>query len=212
LSRPGGNVTGVSFLGDLLVSKQLEILGEVVPKALSIGFLVNPSNANVDLDVREAQTTANALGRQLVVARTAAESDLDSTFATLVQRQIGGFAVDPDPLLNSWRDQLITLAARHTLPAVYPLREFVIAGGLMAYGTSLTDGFRQAGVYAARILRGEKPSELPVMQSTKVELVINLKTAKAAWSHCTASAAWPRRRSDRITRVLLHRRWSLVGT
>jgi putative ABC transport system substrate-binding protein len=179
LARPGGNVTGVTFLGGELAVKQLEVLHETVPKPAIIGMLENPTNPNADTVRRNLQAAADALGRKLLIAKAIVESDIDPALTSLVQQGIGALLVRSDVLFNGRTEQLVALAARHALPAIYPLREFVTAGGLISYGASLRDALRQVGVYAGRILKGEKPSDLPVQQSTKVELVINLKTAKA---------------------------------
>jgi putative ABC transport system substrate-binding protein len=179
LNRPGGNVTGVSFLVNELTAKQLEVLHQTIPREGLIGFLVNPAFANAASQMREAQNAAHALGHQLVVLTARTESEIDAAFATLVQQRARGLVTISDPFLNSRRDQLVALAAHHSLPALYPVRDYVVAGGLMSYGTSITDAYRQVGDYTGRILKGEKPADLPVMRPTKLELAINLKTAKA---------------------------------
>jgi putative tryptophan/tyrosine transport system substrate-binding protein len=178
LNRPGGNLTGVSFLNSQLVAKQLEILHEAVPPPAVIALLVNPGNPNIDDAGAEAQRAALSIGRQMVVIKAATEADIDAAFTSLAQQGVGALLVGPDPFFDSRAARIIELAARHALPAIYPLRETVSAGGLMSYGTSITDAFRQVGAYTGRILKGEKPADLPVQQSTKIELVINLKTAK----------------------------------
>ena len=179
LNRPGGNVTGVSFLANSLLPKQFEVLHETVPKAASIGFLVNPINPNAAADTRDVRAAAEALGRNLSVVHARTDSDFETAFATLGQNRVGALSVDIDPFFITRPRQLVALATRYALPASYPLREFVMAGGLMSYGTSFTDAYRQAGIYAGKILNGASPASLPVQQSTKIELVINLKTAKA---------------------------------
>jgi len=180
LNRPGGNVTGISFFNTAaLESKQLEFLREVVPKAAVIGLLVNPTAPPAEAQQREAQVAARALGQQILIANASSERDLDMAFATLAQQRAGALLIAGDALFTGQRDRLVALSARYALPAMYGLREFVSAGGLMSYGTSIADAYRQAGIYAGRVLRGEKPADLPVMLSTKFELVINLKTAKA---------------------------------
>ena len=178
-NRPGGNITGVSVLFNTLVAKQLETLHEAVPQADLIGLLVNPTNPNAESDTRGVQAAANVLGQKLVVVKGSTESDLETVFVTLVQQRTGALVVSADPFFVSRLNKLVELAVHQTLPAIYPMRDFVTAGGLMSYGTSLADGYRQVGVYAGRILNGEKPADLPVQQSTKVEFIINLKTAKA---------------------------------
>jgi putative ABC transport system substrate-binding protein len=179
LARPGGNVTGVTFLGGELATKQFEVLHETVPKPAIIGMLENPTNPNAGTVRRNLQAAADALGRKLLIAKAVVESDIDPALTSLVQQGIGALLVRSDLLFNGRPEQLVALAARHALPAIYPLHEFATAGGLISYGASLRDALRQVGVYTGRILKGEKPSDLPVQQSTKVELVINLKTAKA---------------------------------
>jgi putative tryptophan/tyrosine transport system substrate-binding protein len=179
LNRPGGNVTGISYLANALVAKQLEVLHEFVPQARSVGLLVNPGNSNADSDARQAKDATEKLGLRLVVAKASVETDVETAFAIFVQQGVGGFILMSDVWLNNRRDELIALATRHALPGIYSFREYVLAGGLMSYGGSVTDAYRLVGVYAGRILEGEKPADLPVQQSTKVELIINLKTARA---------------------------------
>jgi putative ABC transport system substrate-binding protein len=178
LARPGSNLTGVTFLGGELAPKQLEVLHETVPKALVIGLLENPANPNADALRKDVQTAADKLGRKLVIGKAVVESDIEPAFASLVQQRAGALLVRSDLLFSGRPELLVALAARHALPAVYGVREFAVAGGLMSYGASLSDSIRQVGVYTARILKGDKPGDLPVMQSMKIELVINLKTAK----------------------------------
>ena len=179
LSRPGGNVTGVASLGKVLVAKQLELLRELVPKADAFTFLTNPNNAVVALDTADAQEAASALNQKLIVVKAGSEGEIDSALASAVEQRAGGLLVQVDPFLQGQRDQLLALTTRHRLPAIYYWRDFATAGGLMSYGTSLRDALRLVGNYAGRILKGENPADLPVQQSVKVELVINLKTAKA---------------------------------
>jgi len=178
LNRPGGNVTGISVLTVGLVAKRLEVLCEVIPEVSTIGLLVNPTQATTELQLRAMQDAARSLGRQIVVLNASSDSDIDAAFAKLVQ-QAGGLVVGSDGFITGHAKQLAALAARHMIPAIVEWRAFAAAGGLMSYGPSEADAFRQAGVYTGRILKGEKPADLPVQQSTKVELVINLKTAKA---------------------------------
>jgi putative ABC transport system substrate-binding protein len=179
LNRPGGNITGVTFLVNGLAAKALDIVHDLVPKAATIGFLFNPKNPNAESETKELQTAANILGKKLVAAKASTENELDSAFTTFVQQQVAALLVDPDPFFPDHRVNIVGLAARHALPAVYELRDFAVAGGLLAYGTSITDANRQLGAYTGRVLKGTKPADLPVMQSTRFELVINLKTAKA---------------------------------
>jgi putative ABC transport system substrate-binding protein len=179
LNRPAGNLTGVSFLSNSLIAKLFELLHEVVPSAASIGFLVNPTNPNVESDMRNVQVAADALGPKLLVLKASTDSEIEAAFATAVQQRVAALFVDADPFLTSRREQIVALAARHALPTIYAWREFAMAGGLMSYGTSLSDAVRLAGVYVGRILKGAKAADLPIQQAVKVELVINLKTAKA---------------------------------
>jgi putative ABC transport system substrate-binding protein len=179
MNRPGGNVTGVSFLGGVLGAKRLELLRQLVPKATTIAMLVSPDAPTTEAERRDVQAAAQTIGQQLIVVDIRNDRDIETAFATIVQRAAGGLLVGAGPFLTSKRDRLAALAARHALPAIYVQREAVLAGGLMSYGTSITDAHRQAGIYAARIIKGEKPADLPVMQSTKFEFVINLKAAKA---------------------------------
>jgi len=179
LNRPGGNVTGVNFLTEMLVAKQLEVLSETIPRTPLIGFLVNPTNANAEADTKSVLAAAESLGQKLVVVQAQTDSELEAAFVALVRQRAGALMVMGDAFFLSRRNKLVELAARQAIPAIYNLREYAIAGGLMSYGTSITDAHRIAGLYAGRILKGEKPADLPVQQSTKVELVINLKTAKA---------------------------------
>jgi putative ABC transport system substrate-binding protein len=179
LGRPGGNVTGAALLFNLLATKQLEFLHEVTPAAGSIALLVNPDNPNAESDASEAQATARALGLKLLVVKVRSETELERGFATLVQQGAGAVLINPDPFFTSRPDKVAALTARYKIPAIHYLREFTTAGGLASYVTNFADGYRQAGLYAGRILKGEKPADLPVVQATKVELVLNLKTAKA---------------------------------
>jgi putative tryptophan/tyrosine transport system substrate-binding protein len=178
-NRPGGNVTGVSFLANLLTTKQFELLREIVPKAAAVGFLVNPANPNAEPDTREVRSAAAALARKLLVIAARDEGEIDTAFAMLVKQGAGAVLISPDALFGGRRDQIVALSARHALPTIYSVREYAMAGGLMSYGPNLADAYRQAGVYVGRILKGAKPADLPVVQPTKFELVINLKTAKA---------------------------------
>jgi len=180
LNRPGGNVTGVSFLINTLASKRIELLSQLVPRVSTFGMLVNPTNPDAEMETRDASIAVQSLGRKLFVVKARTENDLDAAFATLVEQHVGGLIVAGDPFFaGNARAQIIALSARHVLPATYALREDPVAGGLSSYGTSVTDAYRQTGVYVGSILKGTKAADLPVIQSTKFELVINLKTAKA---------------------------------
>ena len=179
LNRPGGNVTGVNFLVNMLVAKRLELLHELVPQAASIGMLVDPNNPNAETDTSSALAAAATIGKQIHVLKASSEGDVEAAFAALVQRKADALFVAPHAVFNSRRDQLIALAARNRIPTIYGTRAYAMAGGLISYGTSILDAYRHAGFYVGRILKGEKPVNLPVIQSTKFELVINLKTAKA---------------------------------
>jgi ABC-type uncharacterized transport system substrate-binding protein len=179
LNRPGGNITGINFLVNLLGQKKIEVLREITPDASSIAVLVNPKILTADAQLKDFEQAAQALGLRAHRFLAGNERELDEVFGSLPQLAVGGLAIGADAFLFSRRDQLVALAARYSIPTVYPWREAPAAGGLMSYGASITDAYRHAGVYAGRILNGEKPADLPIHQSTKVELVINLKTAKA---------------------------------
>jgi putative tryptophan/tyrosine transport system substrate-binding protein len=178
-NRPGGNITGVSFLGAEPVAKRLELLLEVVPKASVIGVLENPANPRADLDIAEVQAAARTMGKEIVIAKATSERDFDAAFAMLVQRRVGALLVPSDSLFFVQREELIKLVAQHALPAIYDIREFASAGGLLSYGPSFTDDYRLIAGQVVEILKGAKPADMPVLQPTKFELVINLKTAKA---------------------------------
>jgi putative tryptophan/tyrosine transport system substrate-binding protein len=162
----------------MMAPKRLEILHEAVPNAAVMGFLVNPNNLNLESETSEMEGAAAAIGRKLRVVKASAESDLETAFAELMQQWVGALCVEADQFFLSRRDRLVALAARHGLPAIYNAREYVVAGGLMSYGTPLADAHRLMGIYAGRVLKGEKPADLPVQQSVKVELVINMRSAK----------------------------------
>src|SRR3984885_1910995 len=179
LNSPGGNVTGINQFASVLIAKRLELLHEMVPKVTSIGVLTNPSNPNAEPELKELQAAATASGCILLVANATAERDFDAAFQNIVAQGAGALIVSTDTLFLSRRVQVVSLAANYALPASYTVREYSEAGGLMSYGANRSDLWRQAGAYAARILKGEKPADLPVMQPTMFELVINLKTAKA---------------------------------
>jgi len=178
LNRPGGNITGISQMTTTLEAKRLGLLHELIPKATAIAALVNPNYSAAETQVREVQEAATRLHVQIIVLNANAESDFDAAFKNLAQQGAGALLVCGSPFFYSWREQIVALAARHAVPAIYEWREFAAAGGLMSYGTKLTDAYHQGGVYTARILKGAKPAELPVVQSSNFELVINLKTAK----------------------------------
>jgi putative ABC transport system substrate-binding protein len=179
LNRPGGNVTGMSMFTSELVLKSMQLLRELVPTAVAIGYLMNPSNPSAEIYSKEAGTAASALGVQVQVLNASTEHDLDQAFASLEKLGAGGLVVPGEPFFDSQRDRIAALSARYAVAAIYPFREYVLAGGLMSYGASLTDSYRQAAIYVGRVLKGEKPEDLPVMQPTKFELVLNLKTFKA---------------------------------
>ncbi len=179
LNRPGGNVTGVSFVNAALGTKYLGLLHELQPGAVRVGVLVDPTFPLTESFVSDVQAAASSVRKQIEIFEAPTGRDIDTVFASLAQKPIDALVVGPGPLFDNRRVQIVTLAAYHRVPAIYPQREAAEAGGLMSYGTSLTDAYRQAGVYTARVLKGEKPADLPVMQSTKFEFVINLNTAKA---------------------------------
>jgi len=179
LSRPKGNMTGVTFYTVELAGKRLEFLRELAPTARVIGFLVNPNNPAEVPETKDAEAAARALGVWLQVLNTSSERDIDAAFADLLERRAGALVVGSDPLFLRFSDKLVELAARHAMPAIYNVREFPEAGGLMSYGSRQSDAYHQAGIYVGKILQGTKPADLPVMQPTKFEFVVNLKTAKA---------------------------------
>jgi putative ABC transport system substrate-binding protein len=179
LNQPDGNVTGVSVLGSAVESKRMGLLNEIVPGAAPIGVLLNPTYPDADVELKEAQDSARAINRQLIIVRATTEAEIDTAFAIFTQQGAGALLVTADVLFASRRDQLVALAARSKLPAIYSQREFTEIGGLVSYAPDYAAGYRQAGNYIGKVLKGAKPAELPVMQSTKFELVVNLKTAKA---------------------------------
>jgi putative tryptophan/tyrosine transport system substrate-binding protein len=178
LNRPSGNATGVVLLATALAAKRLEIMSELTPKASSIGFLVNPNNASAAAEISDVEAAARAMGKQAVMLRASTEREIETASAALVRQRVEGLTIAADPFFNARQNQIVELAAQQAMPAIYFSRQFVAAGGLMSYGSSITDAYRQAGLYAGRILKGDKPADLPVVQATKIELVINLRTAR----------------------------------
>jgi putative ABC transport system substrate-binding protein len=178
LSRPTDNITGVTFYSGVLVAKQMELLREILPRAAVVGFLVNPKNPAAESQIRDARAAARALAQQIHIANASSENDFDAAFASFTKQRVDAVVIGGDALFTGQRNRLATLAARHALPSVYVVREFPVAGGLMSYGGSTTDAYRQVGNYVGRILKGTKPADLPVVQPTKFQLVINLGTAK----------------------------------
>jgi putative ABC transport system substrate-binding protein len=179
LNRPGANFTGVVFITSELGTKRLELLRQLAPKATTVAMLVGPSGTETEAERADVQRAAQAFGQQLVVAEATSEAEIEAAFAMFVERAAGALLVGTGAVTNSHQETIVAPAARHAIPTIYSLREYVSIGGLISYGASITDAYRQAGVYAGRILKGEKPADLPVMQSTKFELVLNLKTATA---------------------------------
>jgi putative ABC transport system substrate-binding protein len=178
LNRPGGNATGVAFLLSELVGKQFELLRELLPKATVLGLLVNPTSQNAETQLAAVPIATQTLGSEIVVQNAKNDRELETAFATFVQKRTEALVVASDPFFYGRREQLAALAAQHALPAIYSDREYVADGGLMSYGASITDAYRQAGVFTGRILKGDKPGELPVQQAVKIELIVNLQTAK----------------------------------
>ena len=179
LNRPGGNITGVSLISTGLGAKRLGLLQELIPNAATIGLLINPNNPNSVPEQKDVQDAAHVISKQIFVVSANSEGDFDTAFAKLVDQRAGGLLVATDPFLLSHRDQLVALAALHRIPTMYQFREFATAGGLVSYGTNITGAYRQAGLYSGQILKGERAADLPVFQQTKLELVINVKTARA---------------------------------
>jgi len=178
LNRPGGNVTGMSLFTSDMIGKMAQQLKEMAPGAAAIAYLINPSSPSEEIYAREAPVVASALGIRIPVLNASTEHDLDDAFASLGKTGVNALVVPPEPFFDSQRDRIVALAARYAVPMIAGLREYVVAGGLMSYGASLPDSYRRAGIYVGRVLRGEKPADLPVMQPTKFDLVLNLKTAK----------------------------------
>jgi putative ABC transport system substrate-binding protein len=179
INRPGGNATGTHMFLQGLESKKLGLLREIAPNASTVAILLNPTHPDAATQMKDVNEAARALSQKVEIVHASTENGIDVAFATAVQRQAGALLVGADPFFNSRRDQVVGLAARYALPAIYELREFAVAGGLVSYGISLADSYRQVGLYIGRILKGEKPADLPVVQSSRFEFVINLKTAKA---------------------------------
>jgi putative ABC transport system substrate-binding protein len=178
LNRPGGNVTGVSFVSGLLGAKRLEMLRQLVPSAATMAMLVGTDTLEARIERRDVELAAQALGQQLIIAPVSSEGEFDGAFTSIVRRGAKALLVGTGPFLTSNRERVVALAARHAIPAIYAVREFVVVGGLMSYGASIAEAYRQAGIYAGRVLKGEKPADLPVVQSAKFELVINNQTSK----------------------------------
>jgi putative ABC transport system substrate-binding protein len=178
-NRPGGNLTGVSLFAVTLQAKRVEVLCELVPNATVIGLLINPNTPVYESETKEVQSAASLLGRQILVLNAGNERDIDVAFSSMVDKRIGAVLVSPDTFFQSRREQIVALATRKAIPAMYSRRDFADAGGLISYGDNAIDGYRQVGIYAGRLLKGEKPATLPVVQPTKFELVINRKAAKA---------------------------------
>src|SRR6516164_4845260 len=179
LNKPGGNVTGVTTFNAVLGSKRVELLHELVPNAATIALLVNPKYPSADSEISETQSAVHSVGCNLIVLNASTEGEIDAAFVELARQRPGGLIVTGDPFFVSRREKLVTSAAQHAVPAIYVQREFAVAGGLIGYGTNITDAYREAGIYTGRILKGAKPGDLPVVRPTKFDFVINLKTAKA---------------------------------
>src|SRR6201987_4628912 len=196
-NRPEGNITGVYTFSHDMPTKSLELLHELVPAAAGIGLLINPTEPNLSepVVVKEVEAAARPLGKQIHVLEASTDAEIDAAFSTLGQLRVGALVIISDQFYNDRRERIAALALRHALPSVYTRREYAVAGGLMSYGTNLSDIYRQAGVYAGRILKGAQPADLPIVQSTKLELVINLKTAKALGLNLPPSFYW---RADEV--------------
>jgi putative tryptophan/tyrosine transport system substrate-binding protein len=179
LNRPGGNITGVSFLTDALGAKRLGLLREFMSRPATVAVLINPQGPDAESQLKDVPSAARSIGQPIHIVNASNQGEIDAAFTTISRMQAGALLVGADPFFNDRRQQIIALAARASLPTIYELREFVLDGGLMSYGASITDAYRQAGAYVGRILSGVKPADIPVIQSTKFELVLNRKTAKA---------------------------------
>ena len=198
MERPGGNLTGVTFLSNELAPKRLGLLRDLVPNAAVVGFLINPTNPNAEADIADIQSAARSVGQQIYILNASSERELAPLFSTFARERINALVVGADANLVLWSSQLIALAASHAVPATYPIREIVAAGGLMSYSDDRPQSYRQAGLYVSRILKGEQPANLPVLRPTKFEFVLNLKTARA--SQHPARRTGHRRRGDRMRR------------
>ena len=198
LNRPGENLTGIAFLVNGLAAKQVELLHQLVPKAAVMGFLVNPKDPNAEGDINDAQAAAASFGQKLVIGKASTEDEINSTFVTFSQQGVAALFIDAEPFLLDQRKKIIALAAERAMPVVSQFRQFAADGGLASYGTSLTEANRLLGVYTGRVLKGMKPADLPVVQSTKFDLVLNLKTAKALGTQHSADVACYGRRGHRI--------------
>jgi putative tryptophan/tyrosine transport system substrate-binding protein len=196
LAKPGGNLTGVATFGKVLVAKQLELLNEFVPATEPVAFLLNPNNAVAHTEIDNARTAADALGRKLLVVEAGSDGDVQAVFATIGQERVGALLLQADPFLSSRRDQIIALAGRHGVPTISPYLDYAAAGGLMSYGSSLRDALRLVGNYTGRLLKGERPADLPVQQAVKIELIINLKTARTLGLTLPTETPAARRRGD----------------
>jgi len=205
INRPGGNVTGVNLLGYDLDAKRLQLLHELLPHVSTIGVLVLASNPAIPQALKDMQAAADVIGRHLVILNAATDAELDSAFASLLPQGIGALLITTSPFFEGSRDRLVALAERYRMPVFYPWREYVTVGGLISYGTSFTESYRQAGLYVGRILKGESPADLPVVQATKFELLVNLKTAKTLGLTVPNTLSCRRRRGDRVTTSIKRR-------
>ena len=200
LARPGGNLTGINFVSAELAAKRLELLSELVPGAARMALLVNPTNATTkETTLRDVEPAARALGLQVRILNASTSREINAAFATFLHERPDALFVGSDPFFTSRRMQLVNLASRHMIPATYPPRDFAEVGGLMSYGTNIADAYRQVGLYVGRILKGAKPAELPVVQASKFELVINAEDLQDARPRSATNAARPRRRGDRVS-------------
>ena len=184
LNRPAGNVTGVSFLVNLLMAKQLEVLHQTVPQAATMAFLVNPNNPNAGSDTKQVLNAADTLGRKILILEASTTDGIDQVFSTMATQQVGALLIHADAFFTTRNEQLVALTARNAIPAIFYFRQFVESGGLMSFGADIRDAYQTAGSYAGRILKGEKPGDLSVQQATKIELIINIKTARPSASAC----------------------------